>query len=130
MRASRLIVATLMIPAAALFAYYIALFWDGDRTVIDSNGSALGVLLLLGSTLGISRTAHDDRWAPRAGTAIALASAYFMLTWSIYGESVTSPDSAPHLVWFGLCLTAFMPTVSMIPASTWLWGRYRSRRTA
>lgn len=130
MRASRLIVATLLIPAAGLFAYFFALLWNRDGSSIDSNGSALGVLIVLAATFGISRIAHDDRWASRAGTSIALASAYFLLTWTIYGDTVASPDSSPHLVWFGLCVAAFMPAVVMIPLSTWVWHQVRRQDPA
>lgn len=130
MRASRLIVATLLIPAAGLFAYYFALLWNRDGSSIDSNGSALGVLIVLAATFGVSRVASDERWAPRAGTAIALASAYFLLTWSIYGDSVASPDASPHLVWYALCVTAFMPAVVMIPLSTWIWHHVRRQDPA
>ncbi|MDW3178012.1 MAG: hypothetical protein R8J94_11535 [Acidimicrobiia bacterium] len=127
MRASRLIVATFLIPVAALFAYYVALLWDRDSGVIDSNGSAMGVLVILGSVLGVSRVAQDESWAGRAAMSIALACAYFMLTWSVYGDSVMSPDASPHLVWFGLCVAAFMPAVVIVPASSWAWESYRRR---
>ncbi len=127
MRASRLIVATFLIPIAALFAYYVALLWDRDSGVIDSNGSAMGVLVILGSVLGVSRVAQDESWAGRAAMSIALACAYFMLTWSVYGDSVMSPDASPHLVWFGLCVAAFMPAVVIVAASSWAWESYRRR---
>ncbi len=130
MRASRLIVATFLIPIAALFAYYLALLWDGQSTAIDSNGSALGVLVILASAFGVSRIAQDEGWAPRAAMSVALASAYFMLTWSVYGDSVISPDASPHLVWFGLCVAAFMPTAVILPASAWAWDAYRRRLSA
>ena len=127
MRATRLIVATLLIPVAALFAYYLALLWDGDRTTIDANGAALGVIAILSSVLGISRVAQDELWEQRAATSIALAAAYFMLTWSMYGETVMSPDASPHLVWFGLCVAAFTPVVTLLPASRWAWQHIGSR---
>lgn len=127
MRASRLIVATLLVPVAALFSYYVALLWNGDHTAIDSNGSALGIVAVVAGVFAISKTAQDEQWSERAGTAIALSCAYFMLTWSVYGDSVPSPDSSPHLVWFGLCVAAFSPTVVIIPASKWAWTSYRSR---
>ncbi len=127
MRASRLIVALFLIPVASLFAYYLALLWDGESTAIDSNGSALGVLVILSAVLGVARIAQDDGWATRAAMSIALACAYFMLTWSVYGDSVISPDASPHFVWFGLCVAAFMPAVVLVPASAWAWEAYRRR---
>lgn len=128
MRASRLIVASVLLAPAALFAYYLALLWNGDSSRIDANGSALGVVIMLAAVLGVSRVAANDGWSERAGTAIALACAYFMLTWSVYGDAVLSPDDSPHLVWFGLCVAAFSPTVVIIPASKWAWSAYRARR--
>lgn len=127
MRASRLIVATLLLPVAALLAYFVALLWNGDHTTIDSNGSALGLVAIVAGVFVISKIAQDERWSERAGTAIALSCAYFMLTWTVYGDSSLSPDSSPHLVWFGLCVVAFSPTVVIIPASKWAWTSYRSR---
>jgi hypothetical protein len=128
MRVSRLIVAAILMPIASLCAYFIALHWNGDRGVIDSNGSAIGVLVILGSVLGISRVASDQGWNERAGIAITLACAYFMLTWSVFADLAVSPDDSPHLVWFGLCVAAFTPTVVIIPASKMAWHAYRSRR--
>lgn len=119
-----------LIPVAALFAYYLALLWDGEPTAMDSNGSALGVLVILGAVLGVARIAQDDGWASRAAMSIALACAYFMMTWSVYGDAVLSPDASPHLVWFGLCVAAFMPSVVIVPASAWAWSVYRSREVA
>jgi hypothetical protein len=127
MRASRLIVATLLLPVAALLAYFVALLWNGDRTTIDSNGSALGLAAIVAGVFIISKIAQEERWPDRAGTAIALSCAYFMLTWTVYGDSSLSPDSSPHLVWFGLCVAAFSPTVVIIPASKWAWTWHRSR---
>jgi hypothetical protein len=127
MRASRLIVATLLLPVAALLAYCVALVWNGDRTAIDSNGSALGLAAIVAGVFIISKIAQEERWPERAGTAIALSCAYFMLTWTVYGDSSLSPDSSPHLVWFGLCVAAFSPTVVIIPASKWAWTWHRSR---
>lgn len=128
MRVSRLIVAALLIPVASLFAYFVALHWNGNVSVIDSNGSAIGVLAILGSILGISRVASDHEWSERAGIAIALACAYFMLTWSVFADLAVSPDDSPHLVWFGLCVAAFAPSVVIIPASKMAWQAYRTRR--
>lgn len=125
MRATRLIVATLLIPVAALFSYYVALLWNGDDASIDNNGSALGVLLVLGSALAIARVAQDDGWSHRAFTALGLACAYFVLTWSVYGNAVMSPDASPHMVWFGLSVVAFTPAVVIMPASSWAWQTYR-----
>jgi len=127
MRASRLIVATLLLPVAALLAYYVALQWNGDLTAIDSNGSALGLVAIVAGVFAVSKIAQDEQWPERAGMAIALSCAYFMLTWSVYGDTALSPDSSPHLVWFGLCVAAFSPTVVIIPASKWVWTSYRSR---
>lgn len=126
MRATRLIVATLLIPVAALFSYYVALLWNGDDSSIDNNGSALGVILILGSVIGISRIAQDAGWSYRAFTALGLACAYFVLTWSVYGNAVMSPDASPHMVWFGLSVVAFSPTVVIMPASSWAWHAYRN----
>jgi hypothetical protein len=128
MRVSRLIVAAILVPIATLFAYSVALRWNGETSVIDSNGSAIGVLVIIGSVLGISRVASDNGWSERAGMAIALACAYFMLTWSVYGELAVSPDDAPHLVWFGMCVAAFAPAVVIVPASKMAWRAYRTRR--
>ena len=127
MRASRLILATLLLPVVALLAYYVALLWNGDRTAIDSNGSALGVVSIVFGVFVVSRIAQDDQWSERAGTAIVLSCAYFMLTWTVYGDPSLSPDSSPHLVWFGLSVAAFSPTVVIIPASKWAWTSYETR---
>jgi len=127
MRACRLIVALILIPVISFFAYFLSLLWNNDSSAIDSNGSALGLLVMLAAVFGVSRIAQDVGWTSRAGTSIALASAYFILTWSVYGESVISPDASPHIVWFSLCLAAFMPAVVIMPASAWVWDLYRSR---
>lgn len=127
MRASRLIVASLLIPVAAVFSYLVAINLNGDSSFIDSNGSAVGVLLVVLSVFGISRVADDDRWTDRAGTSLALAAAYFALTWVRYGDPSLSIDSQPHIVWFGLCVAAFTPAVVLIPASKWAWSVYRRR---
>ncbi len=124
---TRLIVAALAIPVAGVVAYYIALYFNGDATTISSNGSAIGAILVVAATFGVSRLAHDVDWSTRAGTAIALATAYFLLTWVRFGDPELSPDAQPHIVWFGLCVVAFMPTVVIIPASKWAWSAYRAR---
>lgn len=127
MRASRLIVAAMIIPVAAVFSYLVATFLNGDDSYIDSNGSAVGLILVVAAVFGVSRIAEDDRWTDRAGTALALAAAYFALTWVRYGDPSLSVDSQPHIVWFGLCVVAFTPAVVLIPASKWAWSTYRSR---
>lgn len=127
MRASRLIVAALLIPVAAVFSYLVALNLNADASYIDANGSAIGLMLVVGATFGVARLADDDRWTDRAGTSLALAAAYFALTWVRYGEPSLSVDSQPHIVWFGLCVVAFTPTVVLIPASKWAWSEYRNR---
>jgi len=127
MRASRLIVATLLIPVAALLSYFVALNFNFDSSHIDSNGSGVGLIVIIAATFGVSKIADDDRWTDRSGVALALASAYFLLTWVRYGDPALSPDSQPHIVWFGLCVAAFMPTVIIIPASKWAWSAYRTR---
>ncbi|MGI9609175.1 MAG: hypothetical protein ACR2NL_02670, partial [Acidimicrobiia bacterium] len=71
--------------------------------------------------------AADEQWSERAGTALALASAYFLLTWVGYGDPSSSADEQPHLIWFGLCVAAFTPTVVIVPASKWAWDSYRRR---
>jgi len=130
MRASRLIVATLIIPIAAIISYQIAIYLNGDASYIDSNGSAIGVMLLVAAVFGVSKVADDDRWTDRAGTSLALGSAYFALTWVRYGDPSVSIDSQPHMVWFGACVVAFTPAVVLIPASKWAWSSYRSRSKA
>lgn len=127
MRASRLLVAAFLIPVSSLFAYVMALQWNMDGSSIDANGSAIGLILLVGSVFGVSKVADDDKTTERAGTSLALASAYFLLTWVRFGDSATSMDSQPHLVWFGLCIAAFMPAVVLIPLSKWAWASYRER---
>jgi len=127
MRASRLIVAALLIPVAALLAYFVALHFNFDDSYIDSNGSAIGVLLVVASTFGVAKVADDDRWSDRSGVALALGASYFLLTWVRYGDPSLSADSQPHMVWFGLCIAAFMPAVVIIPASKWAWSTYRAR---
>lgn len=127
MRASRLLVATLLIPITAFVAYTVALYTNFDDSYVDANGSALGAILAVAATFGISKVAADDRWTERAGTALALASAYFLLTWARFGEPALSPDSQPHIVWFAFCVVAFTPAVVLIPASKWAWATYRSR---
>ncbi len=129
MRASRLIVAAMIIPVAAVFSYLVATYFNGDDSYIDSNGSAIGLILVVAAVFGVSRVAEDDRWTDRAGTALALAAAYFVLTWVRFGDPSLSVDSQPHIVWFGLCVVAFTPTVVLIPASKWAWTSYRSRNT-
>ena len=130
MRASRLIVAAFLIPVAGVFSYTLAAAWNGDESMIDSNGSAIGLLVLVASIFGIARIASDSKISERAGTALALASAYFLLTWVRYGDPSLSADDQPHLVWFGLSVVAFMPSVVLIPASKWAWSVYRSRVSA
>lgn len=127
MRASRLIVAAMIIPVAAVFSYLVATYLNGDDSYIDSNGSAMGLILVVAAVFGVSRIAEDDRWTDRAGTALAMAAAYFALTWVRYGDPSLSVDSQPHIVWFGLCVVAFTPAVVLIPASKWAWSTYRSR---
>jgi len=124
---ARLAVATLLIPVAALFAYYAALYSNLDGDFIGALGSTIGVAILLSATLVVSRVAHEVEWTERAGTSVGLASAYFLLTWVRYGDPTLSPDDHPHAVWFGLCLVAFMPSVVLIPLSKWAWSAYRSR---
>jgi|GEM_PF-1533123 len=134
MRASRLFVATFLVPVAALFAYVMALGWNQDGSFIDANGAAVGLILIVGSVFGVSKVAADEQWSERAGTSLALATAYFALTWVRYGDSSLSVDSQPHIVWFGLCIAAFMPAVVIIPTSKWVWswmrGRHDSRSVA
>ena len=127
MRASRLLVATFLIPVFALFAYWMALGWNRDSSVIDANGGAIGLILIIGSVFAVSKIADDDKSTERAGTALALATAYFALTWVRYGDSSASLDPQPHIVWFGLCIAAFMPAVVIIPTSKWVWSWMRSR---
>lgn len=127
MRASRLFVATFLIPVSALFAYVMALGWNQDGSFIDANGAAIGLLLIVGSVFGVSKVAADEQWSERAGTSLALATAYFALTWVRYGDPSSSVDSQPHIVWFGLCIAAFMPAVVIIPASKWAWSWARDR---
>ncbi len=115
------------IPIAAVFSYYMALNLNLDASYIDTNGSAVGVILVVASVFGISRIADDERWTDRAGTALALAAAYFALTWVRYGDPTLSADAQPHIVWFGFCVVAFTPAVVLIPASKWAWSVYRSR---
>lgn len=125
MRVLRLLVSGLLVPVAAVSAYNVALQWDGNRSAIDSNGAAIGVMTILASVLVVSRVAQDDGWEQRAAMAIVLACAYFMLSWSMYGDPGSSPDASPHLVWFGLCVAAFMPVVALVPASQMAWYAYR-----
>lgn len=127
MRVSRLIVAGFLIPIAAILAFTIGLEWDGDGSIIDSNGSAIGVVLVVAAVFGISRIAADEQWSERAGTALVLGSAYFLLTWVGYGDPSSSADDSPHLIWYGVCVAAFMPTVVIVPASKWAWASYRRR---
>lgn len=127
MRAIRLLGAGLLVPAVAIAGYNVALQWDGDRTVIDANGAAVGVMFMLLAVFGVARVADDDGWEQRAVTAIALACGYFMLSWSMFGDSSSSPDASPHLVWFGLCVAAFMPVVAIVPATRWAWSSYRQQ---
>lgn len=117
----------MIIPVAAVFSYLVATYLNGDDSYIDSNGSAMGLILVVAAVFGVSRIAEDDRWTDRAGTALAMAAAYFALTWVRYGDPSLSVDSQPHIVWFGLCVVAFTPAVVLIPASKWAWSTYRSR---
>jgi hypothetical protein len=127
MRASRLIVASFLIPVASFLSYTLAVRWNGDKTVIDVTGSILGALLIVAAVFGVSRVADDEKWSERAGTSLALASAYFALTWVAYGDPALSSDDAPHVVWFALCVAAFSPAVVIIPASKLAWSTYRKR---
>jgi hypothetical protein len=127
MRASRLIVASFLIPVASYLSYTLAVWWNGDKALIDVTGSILGVLLIIAAVFGVSRVADDEKWSERAGTSLALASSYFALTWVAYGDPALSSDDAPHVVWFGLCVAAFAPAVVVIPASKWAWSTYRER---
>jgi hypothetical protein len=127
MRASRLIVASFLIPVASFLSYTLAVWWNGGNARIDTFGSILGVLLIVGAVFGVSRVADDEKWTERAGTSLALASSYFALTWVAYGDPALSNDDAPHLIWFGLCVAAFAPAVVIIPASKWAWAEYRER---
>ena len=95
--------------------------------MIDSNGTGIGLLVILGSVFGVSKVAEDDKWSERAGTALALAAAYFALTWARYGDGSLSADAQPHIVRFGICVAAFMPAVEIIPLSKWTWASLRSR---
>ena len=128
MRASRLLLAALLIPASAIFAYATAKGWNQDTSHIDANGGAIGLLVIVGSVFAVSKVASDEKWSERAGTSLALATAYFALTWVRYGDPDLSADAQPHIVWFGLCVAAFMPAVVIIPASKWAWSWARGRR--
>ena len=127
MRASRLLVAAFLVPVSSLFAYVVAVGWNHDTSIIDSNGAAIGLLVTIGAVFGVSRVAEDDNWSERAGTALGLATAYFLLTWLRYGDATLSVDEQPQTVWYGMCIAAFMPTVVIIPASKWAWAWLRGQ---
>ena len=127
MRLLRLVFAALLIPLFSTFAYVIALGWNQDLSVIDNNGGGMGLLLLISFVFVVARVADDEDWVHRGFTAIALAVAYFALTWRLRGGTVPSPDPQPHIVWLGLCLAAFSPVVVIMAASTQMWTYWRER---
>lgn len=126
-RAARLLAAALLIPIFAVVAYFVALYSNLNPDSIGAFGSTLGVAVLLSGTLVVSRVAHDEGWSERAGTAIGLALAYFLITWVLFGDPSVSPDDRPHVVWFGVCVVAFMPAVVLMPLSKWAWSSFRNR---
>ena len=127
-RLARLIVAASLIPVAAWTAYFVARYVDGNPDIIDSNGSSLGLFVVVGSLFLISKLATSDGWSERAGISLGLSTAYFLLSWVLFGDPDSSADAAPHVVWFAACVVAFTPAVILMPASQWAWSRLRVRR--
>lgn len=130
MRLIRLMVASLLLPAAAYVALQIAIHFDGDTSTIDTAGNLVGIAVLVASLLAISRFADDKEWIQRVGTVIGLGIAYFGLTWGIYGDPGRSIDEAPHLVWLGTSLVAFSPAIVIMPAVRWAWSEFLLTRTS
>ena len=125
----RLVLASALIPLLAWVVYTIARYTDGNPEIIDQNGSALGVLLIIASVFGVARIASEDGWSERAGVSLALSAAYFLLTWVRYGDPTVSVDDAPHLVWYGACVAGFTPSVVVTVVLDWAWSSLRARRT-
>ncbi len=123
----RLVLAALLIPLFSAFTYAIALGWNRDMTVIDNNGGGIGILLMITFVFVVARVADADDWVHRGFASVALAVAYFALTWRLRGGVVPSPDPQPHIVWFGLCLAAFSPVSVIMSASTQMWTYWRER---
>ncbi len=127
-RLLRLIAAAAFMPIAAVAAYAVALYMNGDPNAIDNNGSGAGVLLAMASVFVTSRIAAREQWSERAAVSLGLSAAFFLLSWVEFGDPSAGPDSAPHMVWYGLCVIVFTPAVVLIPASQWAWSTLRLRR--
>ncbi len=128
MRLIRLAFATLLLPVAAVGAFQVAIHYDGDSSVIDTTGNVVAIVLFIVLLLGVSCLASEGPWIERAGTALGLAAAYFVLTWIIYGDPGRSIDEAPHLVWLGVSIVAFSPAVVIMPAVRWGWDSFFEAR--
>ncbi len=129
MRLMRLVLAALLIPLFSTFAYLIAVGWNLDTAVIDNNGGGVGILLMVIFVFVVARVADTEDWVHRGFASIALATAYFALTWRLRGGVVPSPDPQPYIVWLGLCLAAFSPVSIIMSASTQMWAYWRDRGT-
>lgn len=108
--------------------YLAARYANGDPGYIDGNGSGIGVILMMASVFLVSRVASPEGWTDRAGVSLALSAAYFFVTWVLFGDTRSSIDDAPHLVWYGACVAAFSPAVVLTVASKWAWESFRERR--
>ena len=127
-RILRLVAASVFIPFAAWASYVVARYIDGNPATIDNNGSGVGVIMVVASVFAASRLASDDQWSERAGISLGLSAAFFVLSWVEFGDASLSADSAPHIVWYGLCVAAFAPAVVVVPLSQWAWSSLRIRR--
>jgi len=129
MRLTRLVIATGLLPVAALATYQIAIRFNGDTGVIDTVGNVVAIGALIVLLAVISRLAADADWIGRVGTCLGLGIAYFSLTWAIYGQPGQSVDDAPHLVWLATSIVAFSPAIVIMPATRWAWDVFFESRT-
>ena len=128
MRLFRLATATLLLPAAAFAAFQVAIRFNGDTRIIDTTGNVVAIAVLVFLLLGVSRLAADGLWLDRVGTTLGLGTAYFALTWILYGDPGRSIDEAPQLVWFATSIVAFSPAIVVMPAVRWAWTTYQQNR--
>ena len=111
MRWLRQIASLLLVPVVCGIAFVVALGWNGERALIDSIGSWMGLGIVTLGMLGVSRAASDVGWRRRTVAVFALATVWYAVRWANRPLDLVSIDESPEVVAWAITLGAFMPIV-------------------
>lgn len=130
MQAHRVLAAIGLIPVVWVGAYWLSLAISGSGDVIENNGSALGLMIVLIGSAAVAKLAEPRGWRDRFIMTTVAGATYFAVVWTFRSDDVLFKDESPEIVFLAFSLAVFAPLSVLMVIAGSVWEKvWVSRRT-